>query len=106
MLLRHRLITKPNSNRHRLVVTKRKPKQPRIKFKVRVSDRDTRILENHCDLCNDKLPKEADDIQYRINVLDEIDNSYESEHDKQQPRLLLCLSCTKEYKIPSYFVVD
>ena len=57
--------------RHKLVITKskRKPKLPRIKF----NDRDTRILKSHCDLCKDELPKEADDIQYRINVLDEID---------------------------------
>ena len=46
------------------------------------SDKDTRILKSHCDLCNDELPKEADNIQYRINVLDEIDNSFESEYDK------------------------
>ena len=63
---------------------------------------ETRIILSHCDLC--KLPKEADDIQYRINVLDEIDNSFESENDKHKPRLLICLSCSKEYNIPSYFV--
>lgn len=62
-----------------------------------------RILINHCDLCNDKLPKEADNIQYRINVLDEIDDSFESEYDKHEPRLLLCSFCSKEYNIPSYY---
>jgi hypothetical protein len=45
-------------------------------------DRDTRILKSHCDLCNDELPKEADNIQNLIKVLDEIDDSYESEYDK------------------------
>ena len=63
-----------------------------------------RILISRCDLCNDELPKEADNIQYRINVLDEIDDSYESEYDKHEPRLLLCSSCKKEYMIPSYFI--
>ena len=67
-------------------------------------DKDTRILKSHCDLCNEQLPKEADNIQYRINVLDEIDNSFESEYDKHEPRLLLCSSCSKEYNVPSYFV--
>ena len=90
------------SNRHkyRLVVTKtkRKPKQPRLNF----DDRNTRILVNRIDLCNDELPKEADNIQYRINVLDEIDDSFESEYDKHEPRLLLCSFCKKEYNIPSY----
>ena len=66
-------------------------------------DRDTRILISHCDLCNKELPKEADNIQYRINVLDEIDDSLESEYDKHEPRLLLCASCLKEYNIPSYY---
>lgn len=69
-------------------------------------DRDTRILISHCDLCNNELPKEADNIQYRINVLDEIDNSFESEYDKHEPRLLLCASCSKEYNIPSYCPLD
>ena len=67
-------------------------------------DRDTRILKSHCDLCNDQLPKEADNIQYRINVLDEIDDSYESEYDKHEPRLLLCSFCSNEYNIPSYLL--
>ena len=67
-------------------------------------DRDTRILKSHCDLCKEELPKEADNIQNRINVLDEIDESFESEYDKHEPRLLLCSYCTKEYKIPSYFI--
>ena len=66
------------------------------------SDKDTRILKNHCDLCNEQLLKEADNIQYRINKLDEIDNSFESEYDKHEPRLLLCSFLHKEYNIPSY----
>ena len=73
---------------------------PRI-FKQR-SDKDTRILISRCDLCNEQLPKEADNIQYRINVLDEIDDSFESEYDKHEPSLLLCSFCKKEYNIPSY----
>lgn len=65
-------------------------------------DKDIRILISHCDLCNDELPKEADNIQYRINVLDEMDASFESEYDKHEPRLLLSFFCKKEYNIPSY----
>jgi hypothetical protein len=65
-------------------------------------DRDTRILKSHCDLCNDVLPKEAVNVQNLINVLDEIDDSFESGYDKHEPRLLLCSFCTKEYNIPSY----
>lgn len=74
--------------------------------RIYFSDRNVRILISRCDLCNEQLPKEADNIQYRINVLDEIDDSFESEYDKHEPRLLLCASCSKEYMIPSYCSLD
>ena len=48
--------------------------------------------------------KKADNIQYLLNVLDEIDNSYESEYDKHEPRLLLYSFCKKEYNISSYLI--
>jgi hypothetical protein len=35
-------------------------------------------------------------------MLNEIDVSFESEHDKKEPKLLLCDYCQKEYLIPSY----
>jgi hypothetical protein len=76
----------------------KRKQQLRIKIARHVSTNrevDTRILIGHCDLCNDELPKEADNIQYRINVLDEIDDSFESEYDKHEPRLLLCFFCKK-----------
>jgi hypothetical protein len=81
--------------------------KPETKTKTKRSPRDKdaeRILISHCDLCDEQLPKKADNIQYRINVLDEIDDSYESEYDKHEPRLLLCSSCKREYMIPSYFI--
>ena len=59
---------------------------PRL-YKQR-SEKDIRILKSHCDLCNDELPKEADNIQYRINVLDEIDDSFESEYDKHETSII------------------
>ena len=95
----------PYSNRHRLVITKAKTK-PKPRPRPRINDRDTRIIKSHCDLCNDDLPKEADNIEYHINILDEIDDSFESEYDKHEPRLLLCSFCTKEYNIPSYYPLE
>lgn len=71
-------------------------------IRYQAGDRDRRILISHCDLCKGELPKEADNIQYRINVLDEIDDSFESEYDKHEPRLLLCSCCRYRYMIPSY----
>ena len=89
--------------RRQSLASKNKNNSPKTKRIPRDKEAE-RILISHCDLCNDELPKEADNIQYRINILDEIDDSYESEYDKHEPRLLLCSSCKKEYMIPSYFI--
>jgi hypothetical protein len=43
-----------------------------------------------------------DDIESQIDILDEINDSYMDEHDKQEPRLLLCDYCQKEYQVPGY----
>jgi hypothetical protein len=75
----------------------KKPSQPRIPF-----NRNPRILINRCDICNDPLPETGDDTEYRINMLNEINDSYESEYDKVEPKLMLCSSCQQEYMIPSY----
>ena len=98
----------------RMPSSKHNPKskqQPRTKkiiyfvSKKRGSDKDTRILKSHCDLCNDELPKEADNIQYRINVLDEIDNSFESNIQARTSIVTLFLSQDSGSKNPGYFQV-
>ena len=86
------------------LASKNKNNSPKTTKRIPRDKEAERILISHCDICNDELPKEADNIQYRINVLDEIDNSYESEYDKHEPRLLLCSFCKREYMIPSYFI--
>lgn len=69
-------------------------------------DKDVKILVNRCDICNEQLPETTNDIQTRMNIIDEIDDSYESEHDKSTykdgPKLILCDYCKKEYLLPSY----
>ena len=46
------------------------------------------------------------DFEYRIDVLTEIDDSFESDYDKSTyeygPRLILCDYCAKEYLLPAY----
>ena len=64
-------------------------------------DRDTKIIIKRCDLCNNPIPCH-NDIEVTINMLQEIDDSYESENDKHEPRLLLCEYCKNEYQIPGY----
>jgi hypothetical protein len=64
-------------------------------------EKDAERHQGICDLCNEQLPKEADNIQYGINVLDEIDASFESKYDKHESRLLLCSSCSRECMIPT-----
>ena len=46
------------------------------------------------------------DFEYQIDVLTEIDDSFESDCDKSTyecgPMLILCDYCAKEYLLPSY----
>ena len=48
------------------------------------------------------VPEAREDLQCQIDKIDEIDNSFETAYDKQEPRLLLCNQCEKEYDIPSW----
>jgi len=71
-------------------------------------DKNVRILVSRCDLCNEQLPETQANLnlEARMNIIDEIDDSFESEHDKSTyeygPKLLLCDYCKKEYLLPSY----
>ena len=73
-------------------------------------DRHTRINLIRCDLCNDQLPQTEDNVndnlETRMKIIDEIDDSFESDHDKstyeQGPKLLLCDYCKKRYFLPAY----
>jgi len=85
---------------------KQQPKQrqgqkPQPQF---ASDKDVKIIVNRCDICNNQLPETAatDNLEYRMDILAEINNSFESVHDKGEPKLLLCKRCSKEYMVPSY----
>ena len=76
----------------------KRPPEPEIP-----PDSEVRILVNRCDICNNQIPETAagDNLEYRMDVLAEIDNSFESEHDKSEPKLLLCNRCSDEYMISS-----
>jgi ribosomal protein S26 len=70
-------------------------------------DKHTRITLIRCDLCGDQLPQtEGVNLESRMKIIDEIDESFESEYDKstyeQGPKLLLCDYCKKEYLLPAY----
>ena len=41
-------------------------------------------------------------MEKKIDMLDEINNSYLDEYDKHEPRLLLCTYCTRDYQITGY----
>jgi hypothetical protein len=66
---------------------KKRPPEPEIP-----PDSEVRILVNRCDICNNELPETAasESLAYRMDVLAEINNSFESAHDKSEPKLLLC----------------
>jgi hypothetical protein len=67
-------------------------------------DRDTKLIIYRCDICDGKIPEAPDNFEAHIKILDEIDNSIESELDRstyeQGPKLILCDSCSKEYLVP------
>ena len=74
-------------------------------------DKKVRILVIKCDLCNQQLPQTTEDnddhnLETRMRIIDEIDDSFETDYDKstyeQGPKLLLCDYCQKEYLLPSY----
>jgi hypothetical protein len=50
---------------------------------------------NECDICDDRIVC-SDDNESQIDMLDEIEGSYETS------RLPLCNYCTKEYLIPGF----
>ncbi len=54
-----------------------------------------------CDICNDKIEEIPDDIESKIDILKEIDDSFESEYDKSThecgPKLLLCDYCKNTF---------
>ena len=71
-------------------------------------DKKVRILVSRCDLCNEQLLQTPDNLnlQAHMKIIDEIDDSFESDCDKSTyeygPKLLLCDYCQKEYLLPSY----
>jgi hypothetical protein len=56
---------------------------------------------NKCDICNNRLVCQ-DDVEDKIDMLEGIKDSYESEYDTHEPWLLLCAYCQKEYLISGY----
>ncbi len=64
--------------------------------------REIRIKVYNCDLCDDLITGLPNDLESRIDSMNEINDSFESEYDRQEPRLMLCASCKNEYNIPSW----
>ena len=64
-------------------------------------DRMFKPVINRCDLCANPIDCH-EDVELKINVLNEIDDSFESDYDKKEPRLMICIYCQKEYLIPSF----
>ena len=64
------------------------------KLKAARADREIKILINRCDICNNHITAAPDDLESQIDMLNDIDDN---------PRLLLCSSCSREYDNPSYY---
>lgn len=72
---------------------------------ARAYNKFTKVVINKCDICDEYLVDAPDNIELNIDVLAEIDDSYESQYDKHEPRLLLCTYCEREYMVPSYLTL-
>jgi hypothetical protein len=71
-----------------------------------LQDRMFKTAIYRCDICDDEITEALDNFGARMQILDDIDNSYASEldrsKDEQGPKLILCDYCQKEYDIPSW----
>jgi len=63
------------------------------KLKAAQADREIKILISRCDICNNQITEAADNLESQIDTSKDLDDD---------PRLLLCSLCSKEYNIPSY----
>jgi hypothetical protein len=78
--------------------------------RVYYGDKNIRVTFEKCDLCDEQLPQLEDNVndnlQTCMKIIDEIDDSFDSEYDKstyeQGPKLILCDYCKKEYLLPAY----
>lgn len=52
------------------------------KLKAARADREIKLLVSRCDICNNRITEASDDLESQIDMLNEIDDSYESEYDK------------------------
>ena len=64
--------------------------------------RDISVKVYNCDLCSETITGLPNDFETRIDSMNEINDSFESEYDRQEPRLMLCAFCKNEYNIPSW----
>ena len=87
-------------NKFSKVKVKVKSKQ-RPSVRQHYQDKQFKVQHHKCDLCDDRLECN-DDIESYIDMKEDINNSYESPFDKQEPKLLLCHFCKNEYNIPSW----
>jgi hypothetical protein len=102
-------------SKHSLIKRKHLPQQQKRTYNqnyhlqiIYHEDKKIRILVSRCDICSERLREIPDNhnLQARMSIIDEIDESFESDYDKSTyqcgPKLLLCDCCKKEYLLPSY----
>jgi hypothetical protein len=71
-------------------------------FRPTRTDRETKIIVNKCDICGERVTEGTGNLDARIHPSGKINNNYVSEYDNDEPRLILCDGCQKEYLITGY----
>ena len=64
-----------------------------LESQVTTCRQDFKPVIYRCDICDEHLTEVPDNLEAQIDMLQEIDDSYESEYDKHEPRLLLYNYC-------------
>jgi hypothetical protein len=65
-------------------------------FRPSRADKNTKILVSKCDICGEPVKEGLHDTEGRTGTLREIG------YDKDEPRLMVCDHCQKEYLISGY----
>ena len=64
-----------------------------LESQVTTCRQDFKPVIYRCDICDEHLTEVPDNLEAQTDMLQEIDDSYESEYDKHEPRLLLYNYC-------------
>jgi hypothetical protein len=64
-------------------------------FRTAKIDKDAKINVFRCDLCDSLIPEAPEDLQYQIDKIDEINNSFESAYENKNRSFSCAINAKK-----------